>query len=274
MNIATYAGTKAILDRYGHRPRKSLGQNFLIDPHVLSKIIRAADIGPEDHVLEIGPGIGGLTQELVKNAGSVLAVELDGRLAGILKETVPDADIVHGDILEYSIPSHIQKVVANLPYYVTTPVVMHLLEDYSTGNFKSITVMVQREVALRMVSKDISALSLAVQYHANAEIAANVPPNSFMPRPTVGSAVVHMEILREPPVKADKPALFANIKAGFGQRRKTLVNSLFGSKLYPFDKEELKGIISSCGLAENVRGEELTLEDWARLTETIGARGK
>jgi len=277
MQIATYSGTKAILEKYGHHPRKSLGQNFLIDPHVLGKIIRAADIGPEDTILEIGPGIGGLTQALAESAGKVLAVELDSRLINVLKEVCPpNVEIIHSDILDYVIPADIQKVVANLPYYVTTPIVMHLLENY---RFKSITVMVQREVAQRMVSvqgkkgdkgeKSYGALSLAIQYYADAEIAANVPPNSFMPRPQVGSAVVHMNIREVPPVTADKAALFANIKAGFGQRRKTLVNSLYGSELYPLSKEQLAAVITESGFSENVRGEELTLEAWARLTDAL-----
>ena len=277
MNIATYAGTKAILEKYELRPRKSLGQNFLIDPHVLGKIIRAAHIGPDDTILEIGPGIGGLTQALAQSAGQVLAVELDERLANILKETCPpNVKIIHGDILDFEIPPNVQKVVANLPYYVTTPIVMHLLENF---RLKSITVMVQREVAQRMVGvqgkkgdkgeKSYGAISLAVQYYAKATIAAYVPPNSFMPRPKVGSAVVHMDILEKPAVNVNRKALFTNIRAGFGQRRKTLVNSLYGSEVYPLTKEQLAATITSCGFSENIRGEELTLEDWAKLTEAL-----
>ena len=275
--IATYAGTKTILEKYNLRPRKSLGQNFLIDPHVLGKIIRAADIGPDDTILEIGPGIGGLTQALAESAGQVLAVELDRQLVSVLNETCPsNVEIIHKDILDYNIPKNIQKVVANLPYYMTTPIVMHLLENF---RFKSITVMVQREVAQRMVGvqgkkgdkgeKSYGAISLAVQYYANAEIAAYVPPNSFMPRPRVGSAVVHLNILEKPPVNVERAALFANIRAGFGQRRKILVNSLYGAELYQLTKEELAAVITNCGFSENVRGEELTLEDWARLTEAL-----
>ena len=277
VKIATYAGTKAILEKYELRPRKSLGQNFLIDPHVLGKIIRAAHIRPDDTILEIGPGIGGLTQALAESAGQVLAVELDRRLADILKETCPsNVKVFNQDILDFDIPKNIQKVVANLPYYMTTPIVMHLLENF---RFKSITVMVQREVAQRMVGvqgkkgdkgeKSYGAISLAVQYYAKAEIAAYVPPNSFMPRPQVGSAVVHMDILEKPIVTVDRTALFTNIRAGFGQRRKTLVNSLYGAELYPLTKEELAAIITSCGFSENIRGEELTLEGWAKLTEAL-----
>lgn len=270
MQIATYSGTKAILKKYGLHARKSLGQNFLIDQHVLGKIIRAADIKPEDALLEIGPGIGGLTQALAETTTNLIAVELDKNLAAALQETLPQVKVVQGDILEYTIPSHINKVVANLPYYVTTPIVMRLLEDY---HLNSITVMVQREVAQRMVGrqgdKSYGALTLAVQYHAKAEIAAYVPPNSFMPRPKVGSAVVHMKVLEKPPVAVDKKALFANIKAGFGQRRKTLVNSLHGAEVWPFSKSELTAAIVGCGFSENVRGEELGLEDWAKLTEGL-----
>ena len=268
MQIATYSGTKALLEKYGHNPRKSLGQNFLIDPHVLGKIIRAANIGPHDAVLEIGSGIGGLTQALLEYAGHVLTIELDKRLAETLKETLPKAEVIQGDILKYNIPNHINKVVANLPYYISTPVIMRLLEDFQ---FKTITVMVQREVAHRLVSlkkddKSHGALSLGVQYHATAKIAAYVPSNSFIPRPRVGSAVVHMEILKKPPVVADKALLFANIRAGFGQRRKTLVNGLYISDLYSLTKEELASVITSCGFSENIRGEDLSLEDWSRLT--------
>jgi len=272
MEIATYSGTKALLEKYELRPRKSLGQNFLIDRHVLEKIIRAADIGKDDSVLEIGPGLGALTQALAGAAGRLTAVELDKRLAEILSANFPAAEVVWGDILDYAIPAHVNKVVANLPYYVTTPVVMQMLENY---RFKSVTVMVQKEVAQRMVShpgkkdKSFGALSLAVQYHAEAHIAANVPQNSFMPRPKVGSAVVHMQVREKAPVTADKTALFANIKAGFGQRRKTLVNGLHSAELYPLDKEELALKIKSCGFSENVRGEELSLEDWAKLTEAL-----
>ena len=275
MQIASHSGTKAILKKYDIHTRKSLGQNFLIDSHVLGKIIRTANINSEDSVLEIGPGIGGLTQALVESAGQVLAIELDERLVNVLGEIFKDysnIEIIHSDILDYDIPKHINKVVANLPYYVTTPVIMYLLEKFS---FESITVMVQKEVAQRMVSnnekkdKSYGALSLAVQYYANASIAAYVPPNSFMPRPQVGSAVIHLDVLSKPPVTANKSSLFANIKAGFGQRRKTLVNSIYGAELYSLSKEELASVIKGCGFSENVRGEELNIKDWAVLTEAL-----
>lgn len=268
MQIATHSGVTQILDRFGIKPRKSLGQNFLTDQHVLGKIIRAANIKKDDSVLEIGPGIGGLTQALAESAGQLIAVELDERFVNVLNEMLPHVEVVHSDILKYAIPGHINKVVANLPYYVTTPIIMHLLENY---RLESITVMVQREVAQRMAgkpgNKSYGSLSLAVEYHAKAHIAANVPPNCFIPRPKVGSCVVHMDVLSEPPVTSDKQALFANIRAGFGQRRKTLVNGLYSAELYPdLSKGELAEIMARSGLSENVRGEELTLEDWARLT--------
>jgi len=273
MKIATHAGAKSILEKYGLGAKKSLGQNFLIDQHVLGKIIRAADISCEDEVLEIGPGLGGLTQALSEKAGKVLAVELDKRMIEVLGDifiNTNNVEIVHSDILDYTIPDNIKKVVANLPYYVTTPILMHLLENYQ---FETITIMVQKEVAQRMAAgpgtKAYGALSLAVRYHAEAEVAAYVPPNSFMPRPQVGSAVVHLTIHKSPPVSVDKKALFANIKAGFGKRRKTLVNGLFSAEIYPFTKEELGEKLKSCGFSENVRGEQLTLEEWARITKAL-----
>lgn len=270
LQIATYAETKRILKEYGLTARKSMGQNFLIDLHVLNKTIKAAGITSDDEVLEIGPGIGGLTQPLLQSAKSVLAVEIDKKLSDVLKIILPAVEVVNADILDFTIPKHINKVVANLPYYITTPVVMHLLENYC---FESITVMVQKEVAQRMAaaagSKAYGALSLAVQYHATVYIAANVPPNCFFPRPNVSSCVVRLDTLKTPPVTTDKTALFTNIRAGFGQRRKTLVNSLFSAETTSLSKDELAAVITSCGFSEKIRGEELTLQDWGRLTEAL-----
>jgi len=286
INLSTYAGVKSVLEQHGLKARKSLGQNFLTDPHVRQKIIRAANLSHSDCVLEIGPGIGGLTQALAEEAGHVLAVEIDKGLAAALQEAFaadfPNVEIIHSDILDYDIAGHLErfaemrhKVVANLPYYVTTPIVMHLLENFSSG-INSITVMVQREVAERMVSSpgsaNYGALSLAVQYHADVSIAAYVPPNCFLPRPKVGSAVVHMEILPQPRVNAPREELFAIIRAGFGQRRKTLINALFSAELYPLNKAQIGEAISQCGFAReaaHLRGEELTLEEWARLLEVL-----
>jgi len=276
--IATYSQTRRLLEKYSHTPVKSFGQNFLVDSHVLDKIIRGANITAADHVLEIGAGLGGLTQALLERTSHVTAVELDKRLAAALHEILPAAQIVNMDIMDYEIPSGINKIVANLPYYLTTPIIMQLLESY---RFQSITVMVQKEVAQRMVSrcnakknakgdKTHGALSLAIEYYANAEIIAYVPTNSFLPRPTVGSAVVHMDILQAPKVTADKAALFANIKAGFSKRRKTLVNALYSAELYNLTKDELAALLVSCNFSESIRAEELTLQDWAVLTGRLG----
>jgi len=275
--IATYSQMRYLLEKYQHTPVKNFGQNFLVDSHVLDKIIKHADINVNDFVLEIGAGFGGLTQALLENTPNVIAVEFDKRLAAALRELLPTAQIVNSDILDYEIPSNINKVVANLPYYLTTPIIMQLLENHA---FESITVMVQKEVAQRMVAKknakkntkndkSYGALSLAIQYYANADIVAYVPTNSFIPRPTVGSAVVHLDILQTPKVTADKTALFANIKAGFSKRRKTLVNALFSAEIYNLSKEEITKIIASCQFDENIRGEDLSLEDWSNLTEVI-----
>ena len=270
MKIATYAGTKALLEKYGHKPRKSLGQNFLIDQHVLQKIIRAANFTFDDMALEIGPGLGGLTQAAAQHVKKLLAVELDKHLAECLRETfadTPNIEVIQSDILDYPIPPQVTTIIANLPYYVTTPIIMHLLENY---HFKSIIVMVQKEVAQRMTGHgSYGALTLAIEYHAKAEIVANVPANCFYPRPQVGSAVVRLDVLEKPPVTTDHRALFANIKAGFGQRRKTLANSLHGAEIHPHTKDELIQIIKSQGLSENVRGEALSLAQWAALTEAL-----
>ena len=282
MQIATHAGVKALLAQHGLKARKSLGQNFLVDPHVLGKIIRAANIGPGDWVLEIGPGLGGLTQALAEAAGAVCAVELDRILAAILQTTFadfPTVEIVHSDIMAFDIaaqtvrfPALKHKVVANLPYYISTAVTMHLLEHFA---FDSLTVMVQREVAERMTAKPGSAaygsLSLAVQYQAEAHIAAYVPQNCFLPRPRVDSAVVHLERLAQPRVSGDRAALFALIRAGFGQRRKTLVNCLHSAELYPASKAELAEVIGGLWDA-HIRGETLALEDWATLSEALRKR--
>ncbi|MCL1999100.1 MAG: 16S rRNA (adenine(1518)-N(6)/adenine(1519)-N(6))-dimethyltransferase RsmA [Turicibacter sp.] len=271
MQIATYGETRKILERYNLSPKNSLGQNFLIDAHVLQKIIRIADITADDCVLEVGPGIGGLTQALLEFTGRLTVVEFDRKMVAILNDIFGEKlDIVQADILKYSVPARINKVVANLPYYITTPTVMYLLENYS---FETITVMVQREVAERMTasagSKSYGALSLAVQYHANVTIAGYVPPNSFLPRPSVTSCIVHLAVLKKPIVNTDKAALFANIKAGFANRRKTLVNCLYSSGLYDFSKDELAEILTYCGFSKDIRGEMLTLEDWAKITERL-----
>lgn len=277
--------TVEVIHSHGFSFRKKYGQNFLIDSHVLDKIVRAADIRKDDLVLEIGPGIGTMTQRLAAEAGKVVAVEIDRDLIPILQETLADLDnveIVNEDILKYDIGELARtanggrpiKVVANLPYYITTPIIMGLLENHQPVD--SITVMVQREVAMRMQagpgSKDYGALSLAVQYYAEPYLAANVPPNCFLPRPQVGSAVIRLTRHAEPPVRVqDEKRMFALIRASFNQRRKTLVNGIGNSQELPFTKEETAKALERLGLSANVRGETLTLEQFARLSDELGA---
>ncbi len=278
--------TIAILNKYGFMFQKKFGQNFLIDSHVLEKIIRAAEITKEDCVLEIGPGIGTMTQYLCESAGKVIAVEVDKNLIPILTEdTLAGYDnvrVIHADVLKLDLKQLIQeenggrpvKVVANLPYYITTPIIMGLFE--AGVPLSSVTVMVQKEVADRMQagpgSKDYGALSLAVQYYAAPYLAANVPPNCFMPRPNVGSAVIRLTLHEKPPVEvADERLLFQIIRASFAQRRKTLVNGLTNSPELNYSKEEITGFLSACGLPATVRGETLTLSEFARLADVMKA---
>lgn len=259
--------------------QKKFGQNFLIDPHVLDKIIRAAQIEKEDVVLEIGPGIGTMTQCLAEAARQVLAVEIDDNLIPILQETLKAYDnvkVIHGDILKVDIHALAReynqgrpiKVVANLPYYITTPIIMGLFEEHVPVD--SITVMVQKEVAQRMEAKpgtkDYGALSLAVQYYARPYLVANVPPNCFIPRPNVGSAVIRLTCHEKPPIEVeDEKLLFKLIRASFNQRRKTLLNGLNNAADIPFGKEEIGQVMESLGLPPAVRGEALTLEQFGAL---------
>lgn len=278
--------TIEILNKYHFVFQKKFGQNFLIDTHVLDKIMRAADITKDDLVLEIGPGIGTLTQYLCENAREVVAVEIDRMLIPILRDDTLSAynnvEVVNEDILKYDIAGLVReknngnpiKVVANLPYYITTPIVMSLLERELP--IKSITVMVQKEVAERMQAgpgtKDYGALSLAVQYRADTYIAANVPPNCFMPRPAVGSCVIRLTRKSEPPVEVKSPELmFKLIRAAFNQRRKTLVNSLANSSEVPYSKEEILKAVAEAGFSENERGEKLGLAEFARLADILAA---
>lgn len=275
--------TIAILQKYNFNFQKKYGQNFLIDTHVLDKIIRSAGISGSDCVLEIGPGIGTMTQYLAESAGRVVAVEIDGKLIPILGETLAgygNVTVIHGDIMKTDIQKLAEeynggcplKVVANLPYYITTPIIMNLLEGGAPVD--NITVMVQKEVADRMQtgpgSKDYGALSLAVQYYAEPYIVANVPPNCFMPRPRVGSAVIRLTKRRKPPVKVSDPALmFRLIRASFSQRRKTLQNGLANAADLPFSRDEIAAATGSLGLKETVRGETLTLEQFAALSDRL-----
>ncbi len=271
--------TIEIIQKYEFAFQKKFGQNFLIDTHVLDKIIAAAGVTKDDMVLEIGPGIGTMTQYLAEAAGQVVAVEIDTNLIPILKETLQEYDnitVINEDILKVDINRLAEeynegrpiKVVANLPYYITTPIIMGLFE--SGVPIDNITVMVQKEVADRMQegpgSKDYGALSLAVQYYAEPYIVANVPPNCFIPRPNVGSAVIRLTRHLKPPVEVQDPALmFRLIRASFNQRRKTLQNGLNNSPEIAYPKERIIAAIESLGVPATVRGEALTLEQFAQL---------
>lgn len=275
-----------ILQKYNFSFQKKFGQNFLIDTHVLDKIIRAADINKEDMVLEIGPGIGTMTQFLAEAAGKVAAVEIDKNLIPILNDTLAGYEnvrIINDDVLKLDIRGLISeenegkpiKVVANLPYYITTPIIMGLFEEHVP--VESITVMVQKEVADRMQTgpgnKDYGALSLAVQYYAKPYIVANVPPNCFMPRPKVGSAVIRLTCHERPPVAVeDERLMFDIIRASFNQRRKTLANGLNNSDKIAFPKEVIMDAIEQLGKGASVRGESLTLEEFARLSNALAQR--
>lgn len=275
--------TIEVLNKYRFNFQKKFGQNFLIDTHVLDKIIQAAEITKEDFVLEIGPGIGTLTQYLCENAREVVAVEIDKMLIPILEDTLSEYDnvtVINQDILKLDLNALVEernqgrpiKVVANLPYYITTPIIMDLFERHLP--LINVTVMVQKEVADRMQAapggKDYGALSLAVQYYAKPYIAANVPPNCFMPRPNVGSAVIRLSLHEKAPVEVlDEKLLFKMIRASFNQRRKTLVNGLNNSSELTFSKETVQKALESLGISENIRGEALTLEQFASLSNEL-----
>lgn len=271
--------TIEVIQKYEFAFQKKFGQNFLIDTHVLEKIVESSGVTKEDLVLEIGPGIGTMTQYLAEHARHVVAVEIDRKLIPILEETLKEYDnitVINDDILKVDIKQLAKeynggrpiKVVANLPYYITTPIIMGLFEDEVP--IDNITVMVQKEVADRMQvgpgSKDYGALSLAVQYYAKPYIVANVPPNCFIPRPNVGSAVIRLTRYQQPPVQVRNPKLmFRLIRASFNQRRKTLQNGLNNSPEIPFSKEQIMEAIKSLGVSATVRGEALTLEQFAAL---------
>lgn len=275
--------TIAVLNKHNFTFQKKFGQNFLIDTHVLEKIIRSAEITKDDMVLEIGPGIGTMTQYLCESAREVVSIEIDRTLIPILEDTLSDYDnvtIINEDVLKVDINKIVQernegrpiKVVANLPYYITTPIIMGLLEAHVP--LDSITVMIQKEVADRMQAKpstkDYGALSLAVQYYAQPYIVANVPPNCFMPRPSVGSAVIKLSLHEKPVVQVkDEHLMFAMIRASFNQRRKTLVNGLNNAPNIRASKELIVAAIQSIGEKETVRGEALTLEQFAKISDYI-----
>ncbi len=272
-----------VLQKYHFSAQKKYGQNFLIDGHVLEKILDAAEITKDDFVIEIGPGIGTMTQGLCERAREVAAIEIDPALIPVLADTLSayqNVSIIHADVLKTDLHALIEeknaekpaKVVANLPYYITTPIIMELLENHIP--IESITVMVQKEVADRMQvgpgTKDYGALSLAVQYYAKPYIVANVPPNCFVPRPKVGSAVIRLTIHKQPPVDVkDEKHMFRLIRASFNQRRKTLVNGLYNSPDLAYSKEQITEALKDLALSENIRGEMLTLEQFAELSNRL-----
>ena len=275
--------TIEILQKYKFVFQKKFGQNFLIDEHVLEKIISAAGIGPDDFVVEIGPGIGTMTQYLAHAARGVAAVEIDKALIPILQDTLSAYDnvtVINEDVLKVDLKELAEKmnegrpvkVVANLPYYITTPIIMGLFESHVP--VESITVMVQKEVAERMQAgpgtKDYGALSLAVQYYAEPYIVANVPPNCFMPRPNVGSAVIRLQVHKNPDIRVkDESLMFRIIRASFNQRRKTLANGLSNSDKIDLPKDVITEAIAKLGKGESVRGESLSLEEFAALSNDL-----
>lgn len=281
--LGTPAATKEIINKYGFAFQKKFGQNFLIDSNILENIVSAAGITKDDFVLEIGPGIGTMTQYLCEAAKQVVAVEIDKMLIPILKDTLSEYDnveVINEDVLKVDIKSLAEeknggkpiKVVANLPYYITTPIIMGLFE--SGVPIDSITIMVQKEVADRMQtgpgSKDYGALSLAVQYYATAKVILNVSATCFMPRPNVDSAVIKLTRHKEPTVNvADEKLMFKIIRASFNQRRKTLVNGLKNSPELSFSKEQIVKAIEKIGKPETIRGEALTLEEFAELANAF-----
>lgn len=282
-NLGSAKSTASIINKYGFSFQKRFGQNFLIDEHVLDKIVDAALIGKEDGVIEIGPGIGTMTQRLCEAASKVVAIEIDKELIPILSETMSGYDnvkIINADVMKTDLDKLIRdefsgmsvKVVANLPYYITTPIVMSLLENHLP--VESITIMVQKEVAQRMQAgpgtKDYGALSLAVQYYADTYIAANVPPNCFMPRPKVGSGVIRLTVRKEAEVEVtDEKLMFSLIRAAFNQRRKTLVNAVTNFSGLDYSKEDIEKALAELDISERIRGEALSLQQFADLSNIL-----
>ena len=284
MHLGNPTNTIAVLNRYGFSFQKKFGQNFLIDENVVEKIVRDAGVTKDDFVLEIGPGIGTMTQILCENAREVVAVEIDDKLIPILTEDTlswyDNVTVIHEDILKLDIVKLANernggkpiKVVANLPYYITTPIIMGLFESHVP--LDSITIMVQKEVADRMQvgpgTKDYGALSLAVQYYAKPQILFNVPASCFMPRPNVDSAVIQLTRYEKPPVEvADEHLMFRLIRASFNQRRKTMTNSVGNSPELSVSKEQMAAALEKCGLSATVRGEALTLAQFAELANVL-----
>ncbi|MCR5789748.1 MAG: 16S rRNA (adenine(1518)-N(6)/adenine(1519)-N(6))-dimethyltransferase RsmA [Lachnospiraceae bacterium] len=286
MAIYNPGETLNLIKKHDFTMQKRYGQNFLVDEHILDKIIDAAELTKEDFVIEIGPGLGTMTQKLSEKAGQVAAVEIDKELIPILHETLgayTNVDIIHRDILKMDLRGYLKehagdrpvKVVANLPYYITTPVIMELLE----GKYPlcSITVMIQKEVAERMRegpgSKDYGALSLAVQYYSSPVMITEVPPSCFIPRPKVSSTVIRLDVYKKPPLSVkDEALMFRLIRASFNQRRKTLRNSLASAAGLCIEKEQVDRALRKMGLSETIRGEALTLEEFARLSDILSER--
>lgn len=287
-SLGNVKNTIEILQKYNFSFQKKFGQNFLVDNNILEKIVEAADIGEDDCVVEIGPGIGTMTQHLAKKAKSVIAVEIDKNLIPILHDTLSSYDnvkILNEDILKVDINRIVKeenggravKIVANLPYYITTPIIMQLFEEHIA--LESITVMVQKEVADRMQAlpgtKDYGALSLAVRYYCEPKIITRVPASCFMPRPNVDSTVIRLTLHENRRLQAKEEAyLFAVIRASFNQRRKTLVNGLANAANLKAGKEEVKKVLADMGLPESIRGETLTLERFIELSERLLTEGE
>lgn len=282
-DLGNYQSTQAVISKHNFSIQKKYGQNFLIDEHVLNKIIAAAELTEDDYVIEIGPGIGTMTQRMAPKCKHVTAIEIDKELIPILSETLSEfdnVDVINEDVLKVDLQKLIDernngkpvKVVANLPYYITTPIIMGLLETKIP--IDTITVMVQKEVADRMMvgpgTKDYGALSLAVQYYAKPYIVANVPQNCFIPRPNVGSAVIRLTCHKEPPVAVkNEQLMFKLVRASFNQRRKTLVNGIANFAELSFTKDQVTEALASIGLSENIRGEALDLEKFALLADAL-----
>ena len=281
--LSNFKNTQEIIRKHNFSIQKKYGQNFLIDEHVLNKIIAAAELTEDDYVIEIGPGIGTMTERMATECRHVTAIEIDKELIPILSETLSgfdNVDIINEDVLKVDLNKLIAerndnkpvKVVANLPYYITTPIIMSLLENKIP--IDTITVMVQKEVADRMMvgpgTKDYGALSLAVQYYAKPYIVANVPMNCFIPRPNVASAVIRLTCHKEPPVTVkDEKLMFNLIRASFNQRRKTLINGISNFSGLSYTKEQVAMALNSIGLSENIRGEALDLEKFAKLSDAL-----
>ena len=281
--LSNFKNTQEIIKKHNFSIQKKYGQNFLIDEHVLNKIISAAEFTEDDYVIEIGPGIGTMTERMAPECRHVTAIEIDKELIPILSETLSgfdNVDIINEDVLKVDLNKLIAerndnkpvKVVANLPYYITTPIIMSLLENKIP--IDTITVMVQKEVADRMMvgpgTKDYGALSLAVQYYAKPYIVANVPMNCFIPRPNVASAVIRLTCHKEPPVTVkDEKLMFNLIRASFNQRRKTLINGISNFSGLSYTKEQVAMALNSIGLSENIRGEALDLEKFAKLSDAL-----